>query len=440
MLRNLNSHTLMQLRQSIKDDYTLEEILWMENYLHDHHAFDFPTLSTGLFPSAIPGGENEYTGYHNVWVRDNVFIANARYETGHKEEAVKAMDSLMTHFINERPRFKKIINGIADPADPMNRPHVRFNGETLGELAEKWPHAQNDALGYFLWLYSRMAKEGIISVGVRELEQLAYFPLFLSKIEYWHDEDSGHWEEKRKIEASSIGASMAGLISLKDYLLAQNIESIETEDGAVSTTMITDLIREGENALNKILPFESRQSGSEREADSSLLFLIDPLSVIDEIMADKILVNVKNNLQGDHGIKRYKGDSFWSANYKQNVPENMRTVDVSDDMSKRDSLLTPNQEAEWCIFDPTISAIYGKRYQKTGNDLLLDEQVKYFNRAIMQITEISQKPEQLLCPELYYVENNSYIQNDIVPLLWSAANLSRAFLEMKNSLSKKESQ
>jgi len=37
-----------------------------------------------------------------------------------------------------------------------------------------------------------------------QLEILGLFPLFFQAVRYWEDEDSGHWEEARKIEASSI--------------------------------------------------------------------------------------------------------------------------------------------------------------------------------------------------------------------------------------------
>ena len=40
-------------------------------------------------------------------------------------------------------------------------------------------------------------------------------PLYFQAIRYWQDEDSGHWEERRKIEASSIGAVVAGLRELR---------------------------------------------------------------------------------------------------------------------------------------------------------------------------------------------------------------------------------
>ena len=40
-----------------------------------------------------------------------------------------------------------------------NRPHVRFDGRTLSEIGDqRWAHAQNDALGYFLCVRRQPAR------------------------------------------------------------------------------------------------------------------------------------------------------------------------------------------------------------------------------------------------------------------------------------------
>ena len=97
----------------------------------------------------------------------------------------------------------------------MNRPHVRFDGETISDVDETWAHAQNDALGYFLWLCCLMANDKAIEIGEPEAEVLASFPRYFATIRFWEDEDSGHWEEVRKISASSIGVVVAGLKEMK---------------------------------------------------------------------------------------------------------------------------------------------------------------------------------------------------------------------------------
>jgi hypothetical protein len=36
--------------------------------------------------------------------------------------------------------------------------------------------------------------------------------------------------------------------------------------------------------------------------------------------------------------------------------------DFSDRLEFRDAFLQPNCEAQWCIFDPLLSIIYGQRF------------------------------------------------------------------------------
>lgn len=117
----------------------------------------------------------------------------------------KTAQTLFYYFGKHRHRFEAIIQENADPQEPMNRPHIRFNGKTLEENKERWPHAQNDALGYFLWLYCLLVRDQLVKPTIEDIETLALFPLYFQAISYWQDEDSGHWKETRKVEASSIG-------------------------------------------------------------------------------------------------------------------------------------------------------------------------------------------------------------------------------------------
>jgi hypothetical protein len=60
------------------------------------------------------------------------------------------VQQLAAFYLKHRGRFEAVVVGRADSSFPMNRPAVRFDGLTLSELATPWPHAQSDALGYFL--------------------------------------------------------------------------------------------------------------------------------------------------------------------------------------------------------------------------------------------------------------------------------------------------
>lgn len=416
----------------IKDAYSVQEIKGISSFLCQKYTFCFSHLENGLFPAANLQTESEYTGYSNVWVRDNIYIAHAHYINGYTEIALKNVTTFADYFIKHQWRFEKIISGELDFNNPMNRPHIRFNGDNLEEIDQKWSHAQNDALGYFLWLFCKLCNDQVIAVTQQQSQLLALFALYFDKIEYWQDEDNGHWEETKKIEASSIGIVVAGLTELKK--VAQKQTTIQYNDEIITSDSLNELIEKGRQSLRQILPAECIQSEKYRPYDAALLFLIYPLDIVqDKSIEDQILKNVIEHLQGDYGIRRYIGDSYWSADYKEKLKPELRTIDVSDDMSSRDSLLQAGQEAQWCIFDPIMSVIYGKKYQKTKHQEYLQLQTHYFNRSLTQLTPEDSSFGGFKCPELYYLENGSYVPNDATPLLWTQANLWIAFKFMEQS-------
>jgi hypothetical protein len=116
-------------------------------------------------------------------------VALAQQASGRPEAACAAVQQLAAFYLKHRGPFEAILDGRADPSLPMNRPAVRFDGLTLSELSTPWPHAQNDALGYFLWAYCRFARATQL---VPDPELLALLPLYFQAIRYWQDEDSGH--------------------------------------------------------------------------------------------------------------------------------------------------------------------------------------------------------------------------------------------------------
>ena len=436
-VKEMSTHHLIPphnslLEKYIKDTYSVQNVKNISSLLFQKYTFCFSHLENGLFPAANLQNESEYTGYSNVWVRDNIHIAHAHYINGCNEIAVKNVTTFAEYFIKHQWRFEKIISGELDFNDPMNRPHIRFNGNSLEEINQKWSHAQNDALGYFLWLFCKLYNDKVITVTQQQSQLLALFVLYFDKIKYWQDQDNGHWEEAKKTEASSIGVVVAALTELKRVV--QHKKNIQYNDKIISANFLNEMIEKGWQSLKKILPAECIQVEKKRPYDAALLFLIYPLDIIqDESMEDKILKNVFEHLQGDYGIHRYIGDSYWSADYKEKLKPEQRTIDVSDDMSSRDSLLQTGQEAQWCVFDPIMSVIYGKKYQKTKKQQHLQLQTYYFNRSLAQLTPENSPFGGFKCPELYYLENGNYVPNDTTPLLWTQANLWIAFKFMEQN-------
>jgi len=161
-----------------------------------------------------------------------------------------------------------------------------------------------------------------------------------------------------------------------------------------------------------------------------LLSLIYPLRVVREPAAqDAILSLVQARLKGEIGIKRYAGDSYFCQDYDQWFAPGQMSSDFSERMAYRDALLQPGCEAQWCIFDPQLSIIYGERFLANPSDARsFRRQVHYFNRSLRQLT-----PEGG-CPELYYLKNGEYVPNDHTPLLWTQANQALALHLMERSV------
>ena len=409
----------------IGEDCLAEDARRVLAFLEERGTFRFPTLKTGLFSAAaVEGAEFEVTGYRSVWIRDNVHIAHAHWVWGETDKAVAAMTSLMNFFVKHRHRFDDVLAGRSDPNEPMHRPHIRFDGERLEELIEKWSHAQNDALGAFLWLYSKLALAGHVRPSSDEAQVLANLVVFLHSVRYWQDEDSGHWEEVRKIAASSIGAATAGLLKYRDCLSS----SVGTTAQIGPLELTNELCQRGLSQLKAILPWECRQDDptQRRRYDAALLFLIYPYRIVEGKLADEIASDVTSHLLGEHGIRRYLGDSYWCADYKDKLAADQRTADFSDNLAERDRLLEPGLEAQWCLFDPILSIHYGLRHERTGEAEDRRRQLHHLNRSLGQLTSADSRFGAYRCPESYFRERGCYVPNDICPLLWTQANLKLA--------------
>jgi len=434
----VHNHTMLDLMRS---EYTSADIERIERLLADKGTLRFPPLKSGLFSAAMLQGDAEYTGYKAAWVRDNAHVGNALLVRGETDAAASCMRGLLRWFATQSDKMQRIVALGYGPQDQMERPHIRFDGETLSEIDETWYHAQNDALGYSLWLYCRLVAGGHLQPNAEDGAIVALLVLYLQSVAYWQDEDSGHWEEPPKIEASSIGPVVAGLRALRSLLQsdAGAASTFAHRGEALTEAFLDDLIITGEQAMARILPAECVQADPEkhRAHDAALLFLVYPLDVVDAGVANLILGDVLQHLKGEHGIRRYFSDKFWCRDYKS-IPEEMRTVRSTEReawwQETGRAPLKVGEEAQWCIFDPVVSAAYGRKYQRTGQPHYLRLQTYYFNRSLGQITGEDCPYGAFRCPELYFLQDGRYVPNDVVPLLWTQANLSLALHEMRVSL------
>ena len=75
-------------------------------------------LSTGLYP-ASSAAQGTSTGYHRVWVRDNVYVAFAQLQAGRPEAAAAVARALLT----------------STRAQPLQRPVVERELHSAGNRA-----------------------------------------------------------------------------------------------------------------------------------------------------------------------------------------------------------------------------------------------------------------------------------------------------------------
>src|SRR6185295_10987236 len=141
--------------------------------------------------------------------------------------------------------------------------HPRYHPQTFDEFWEEWGNKQNDSVGCILFKLGELEtqKPGSIIESDDDRRVVQKLVWYLSTLEYWHDPDSGMWEENQEIHASSVGSCVAGL------KMARHIDGVEVPD---------DLIALGEQVLRAILPRESEK----KFVDLALLSLIWPYDVV----------------------------------------------------------------------------------------------------------------------------------------------------------------
>ena len=428
-------------RDWIGIDSSVADVDRIVAFLTEQGTFRFPALPNGLFSAAAGEGDDfALTGYANIWVRDNIHIAHAHWVIGDKAAAVQTVRAMTDFYRQHQHRFTDIIEGRAAAREPMQRPHVRFRGD-LTELPEKWSHAQNDALGYWLWLTSKLAIAGDLVLEHEDVAVLVLLLKYWETIKYWQDEDSGHWEETRKVSMSSIGVAVGGLREFQQWLATPEGEQARAILPEVDS-LAEGLWQQGITTLGKNLPHESGPSGldTDRPHDAALLFLMYPIDLWDGAIFEEILADIRNHLLGEYGIRRYLGDSYWCADYKTLLKADERTADFSDNLDARDQLLKPGLEAQWCIFDPILSVIYGRNFQKFGVVSNRESQLFHLRRSLGQMTTAESRFGAYRCPESYYCEAGKWVPNDITPLLWTQANLRLALHFMRATLAGAESE
>ncbi len=375
--------------------------------LHAHGCLAFPQLRSGLFPAIQTSLEEDKTGYANAWLRDSACVALGLIAHGERQQSTRAVHGVLHVLHGALPTIEEALRSPQFPLPTAHRIPSRFAGEDSSPRSE-WANAQNDAIGYALLLLGTAAVEGMLQTTPKDVRLIDRILAYLNHIRYWEDEDSGHWEEVRKRNASSIGSVLAGIRAVRPLL----------DDGR----LVDRLDEQGSTALEELLPYETRGGPHERRVDAALIGLVEPLGVVKGGMADRIMADVEEHLVAEFGIARYRGDSYWAPDYRSHFAMGVRAGDFSNsaDMDERNAYLTPGDEAQWTLFDSLMAICYVRK--ESSADLVRAQH--YLCRALGQIVELPSGEWRI--PEAFFLEQGSWVPNDHVGLLWAQVNLIRA--------------
>lgn len=299
--------------------------------------------------------------YSYVWIRDVVYtVLPFLYSPSERyEEAYHALLNLFKTY-----EWKIDIHTKKKPVYLFEFIHSRYSRD-LKEMNAEWGHAQNDAIGAFLWGAGVGVRHGKkIFRDDKDIEIMQKLVDYLDCIQYWQAEDNGMWEENMEVHASSVGACVAGLKAVKMFV---NVKE--------------ELIQKGEDALRSLLPRESLT----KECDLALLSLIYPYHAVDHEMGLTIIENVARSLERTYGCIRYKNDQYYNE----------------------------GQEAEWCFGFPWL----GLCYLELGFTEKAREYIEKTRRIV---------PDNWEVPELYIGGTNK--PNGNTPLAWAVA-MSYLFLK-----------
>jgi phosphorylase kinase alpha/beta subunit len=221
---------------------------------------------SGLFAAS---SKKVATGYDKSWLRDNFYECLAFEVIGDWDTVEKTYNALLEIFLRHEYKLDWAIK--KKPTYKHEYIHARFHPETFDEFWEEWGNKQNDSIGAVLFKIGQLEhnhKRSILNTEdkVRIVNKLVQY---LKSIEYWRDEDNGVWEENEEVHASSVGACVAGLKSVK------KLKGIEVPEG---------MIEKGELALAKLLPRESPG----KFVDLAELSLIYPYNVVTAKQRDEI--------------------------------------------------------------------------------------------------------------------------------------------------------
>jgi len=326
--------------------------------------------NSGLFLASRRGVK---TGYDKAWLRDNFYECLAFEQIGDWDTVRHTYQAILKIFLKHEVKIDWALK--ERPAQAYQYIHARYNPESFDEFWEEWGNKQNDAVGCILFKVAELEERGMAVLESDDERRIVQKLVdYLVRLEYWHDSDSGIWEEREELHASSVGACLAGLKKVKTVLPYINVPDLA--------------LTEGRQALDKLLPRES----PDKFVDLALLTLIYPYDIVSARQRDDILANIEYHLVKEKGVIRYKGDHYYNKN-----PDGR------------------SEEAEWTFGLAFLSIIY----HELGNE---GKAHHYLELAKETITPKGEEPE------LYFSHTSEFNEN--TPLGWAESMLIVAIMKL----------
>lgn len=342
----------------------------MNRIQQSHDILDRSKLSNGMWAASTSDD------YNFTWFRDTFYIALTYLDKDDRtyERAFYGILDILKKY-----RQKIEYHMQHKPVEHWERIHIRYDAENFEEIDTPWSHAQNDAIGDILWGIGEGLKRGKKMFRDEEDKEIIQKVIgYLDNLEYHIDEDSSLWEEGVAKRSSSIGAVVAGLVSISDYVYVPH-----------------EMIQKGYQSLYELFPKEHVG----RDVDLALLTLIYPFNLFPKPMAQTIIHNVESELLREKGVIRYKYDNYYSTKEKEHgrnmCPE-----------------FYDQTEPHW-VFGLSFLSL---AHLTLGN---LDKAKYYIDRTEELILEDGRIPELYFAGDYKDEYGNNYNKN--TPLLWSSA-------------------
>jgi len=242
----------------------------MKDKTKNQGLFPFQPSQNGLYP-ATTSKQNPDMQY--FWIRDNYWI----YKSGISQQSIG--EAFATIVRKHEHKIKCTIN--SRPCHEWEYIHPRYS-ENLEELDGEWGWIQNDCVGNLL--------EVLTLEGFEDEAELVF--RYIKENNLYGVEGYGFWEDEKKIHGSSLAALYRGVSCFQP----QGWERVKYQE------QVMEIMR-----------------GKER-VDLQDLTVLWPVQVVNDDLRKQIVYRVQEEILGEYGVKRYKGDD-WNGECFEGVVE-----------------------------------------------------------------------------------------------------------------------